>query len=277
MELKKEVTNEPDYYNSEEIANNYKIYMDTKTQLNKYSETPSIKKLLLNSDNNLEGKRVIDLACGCGDSTRLIVDILKPSELIGLDVSADMINKAQKEFESILTNNSKNKIEFHVRDCSNSELSREFSQFDLVHSQHLLCYASSLDMLYSMCKTMFNLTKPNGGICTGLFDSPFFRFGPDCQAKLDKYGFEMTRVEGVANKVHVKLYYGHVKLNRFLMEMFTFIYNPSVYERIFKEVGFREFEWVPFHLEEDPNMPDKHLFVKDYVENCAIVLFRAVR
>lgn len=141
---------EKDQYATQDLAENYRIFLKSREQELRYIQIPSIRKLL---GNSLKGKRVIDLACGNGGSTRILAD-LDPEELIGVDLSSEQVKLA----ENISIKDSKYaNIKYFVRDCSKP---LELGHFDVVFSKHLLNYANNLDTLKSMVQSMYDTTKP---------------------------------------------------------------------------------------------------------------------
>ena len=56
---------------------------------------------LLNAIETTDAKRAIDLGCGPGNSTELLVDRFPTAEVSGLDSSADMIEAARKRLPSL--------------------------------------------------------------------------------------------------------------------------------------------------------------------------------
>lgn len=90
---------------------------------------------------------------------------------------------------------------------------------------------------------------------------------------VEKYGLDMKKTNEV--EIVFKLHEGNVKTTRYLMDLHIFMWPPSVFEEAFAKAGFKEFEWVKTHLEEDPD--GKHLFHKDFVDYEVLTLFRAVR
>jgi SAM-dependent methyltransferase len=251
---------EKDQYSTEELAENYKLFLTSRAPELRYVQTPSIRKLL---NNSLKGQRVIDLACGHGGSTRILAD-LNPEELIGVDLSPEQVKMAIKESAD---DEKYAKIKYMVRDCCEP---LNLGEFDLVFSKHLLNYAETKEKLNKMVSSMFEATK-KGHVCAGLMFSPFLE--SKHYEKMFKYGLDMHRPNPV--EVFVKMYNGDVKTSRHLMNLRIFMWAPTVFEQAFKDAGFQNFEWVKAHLEEDPE--GKHLFHKDFVDYSPIILFKAIR
>jgi len=62
----------------------------------KYGEFPLLLKLLKLHDITLAGKVIMDMGCGSGYGTELIVKELKPSQVIAFDLMPEQIKLAQK-------------------------------------------------------------------------------------------------------------------------------------------------------------------------------------
>lgn len=141
---------EKDQYATQDIAENYRIFLKSREPELRYVQIPSIRALL---GNSLRGKRVVDLACGNGGSTRILAD-LEPDELIGVDLSPEQIKLAQG-----LSSKTPNyaKINYVVKDCAQP---LGLGLFDVVFSKHLLNYANNVETLKSMARIMFDATKP---------------------------------------------------------------------------------------------------------------------
>lgn len=141
---------EKDQYSTQDVAENYRLFLKSREPELRYVQIPSIRELL---GHSLRGKRVVDLACGNGGSTRIVAD-LEPDELVGVDLSPEQIKLA----ESLSSKDPRYaKIQFAVKDCAQP---LGLGQFDVVFSKHLLNYANNIETLKSMARAMFDATKP---------------------------------------------------------------------------------------------------------------------
>lgn len=93
--------------------------------------------------------------------------------------------------------------------------------------------------------------------------------------KMHKYGLDISKPNPV--ELFMKLYDGHIKSSRYLMNLRVFMWPPEEFEKAFAEAGFVDFEWVRLHLEGDDESDTKHLFHSDFVDYDALTLFKAVR
>lgn len=94
---------------------------------------PSVRNLL---NYDLSGQRVLNMACGAGESSTLLAD-LDPDEVVGADISSSMINMAIK---GCSLHPKYCHIKFVLRDCSKP---LDLGRFDLVFSKHFLNYAQN--------------------------------------------------------------------------------------------------------------------------------------
>lgn len=86
---------------------------------------PSIDLTNQMKDKNF--KRILDVGCGTGMSTACIFSIWKDAEIIGVDLSEEMLKKARKFMPS---------VSFSQRDCSKSLA--DMGNFDLIFSNAFL-------------------------------------------------------------------------------------------------------------------------------------------
>lgn len=251
-------------YDSNEKAKNYNTYASTNLFYQKIY-FPTIKEFF---GSSLENKRVLDLACGSGGSTRFLAK-LKPKELIGIDISQNMvdlaINFSANYHEDV--ENLKN-IKYICKDCSTPI---ELGMFDVVFSLHYLNYAHTKQKLFEMVKSMYESTKP-GGLCSGIMVNPFVK--NESFEKLNKYCVKFERQSGQL-ELNVSLYDGHVKDNKLLISFKNYIWQPELYEATFRECGFENFEWCCTKLGDE--FKEENEFFEDYFQARPHVFFKAQR
>lgn len=85
-------------------------------------EAPILKDLF----GSLEGMRVLEIGCARGHSTKLVLDFLKASSVVAIDLDPDSIEKAKKN----LSKYSSDRVQFHVGDIANLQFPDE--SFDAV-------------------------------------------------------------------------------------------------------------------------------------------------
>ena len=101
---------------------------------------------------NLKNKRVLDIACGAGNYSRLFCK-LGATKVTGVDSSLEMIKTAIANTPKYMP------IEYLVCDGENY---RQTNMFDVVFHSYFLNYASSLDSLNNMCHSITSNLKDNG-------------------------------------------------------------------------------------------------------------------
>lgn len=249
-------------YDSNEKANKFDKYAATNMLYQKLY-FPTTKELF---NYTLENKRVLDLACGTGQSTRFLAG-LKPSELIGVDISQNMIDLAIER--SINENNEflKN-IKYLCQDCSTS---LQLGQFDVVFSIHYLHYADSEQKLFDMIQCMYESTKP-GGTCLGIMASPFLK--NESFDKISKYSLKYERRMGDV-ETNVGLYDGDVKDNELLTQIKIYLWPPELYVNIFNKCGFKNFEWC--NLKVGSEFEEENGFFEDFLNIQPNLIFKAQR
>ncbi len=140
---------------------------------------------------------VVDLGCGTGISTRLILE-RKPGRIIGIDFSEPMIQQAREKFKGI------NVVDFRV--VSGEELSDVVSNADKVVSANFFQYISSSDevlhaiygALHSDGEYLFNVKVKAPGE-----QSVYFQLFKAAERAIKKvFGVEITlpKVKGVEPK-----------------------------------------------------------------------------
>jgi len=184
---------------------------------------PTFLKLL----GKTRGKKVIDLGCGSGYSTRLIKET-GSKEVVGVDISSKQILLAQEiEREKLLG------IRYY--ECDVVRLSSKFKNFDIATAFYLLHYASTKDELYKICKNIYNSLKPRGRFIAinGNPDYPLFESA--------KYGIKVEIIppifEGAIRKV--TYFDGNKKICSFN----NYFWKKDTYEVVLKNAGFEKIEW----------------------------------
>jgi len=121
---------------------NYQSWMKGKELGHNYLEKPAMYSKL----PKLKGKRVLCLGCGAGEECAYIKS--KGAEVIGIDISKEMIKLARK-------NNPK--IEFKIMDME--KLNFPNNHFDLVYSSLVVHYSNNWEKLFNQVKRVL---KKNG-------------------------------------------------------------------------------------------------------------------
>lgn len=249
-----------DQYHTDEKVHKYENYTD-RCLMRQYILKPSFQKIY---DKSLKNKRVIDFACGYGNSTEWLID-LEPEELIGVDLSPAMIDAIKKRFSS---HPNYSKFKFLVHDGSQP---LNLGQFDVVQSSFFLSHAESKEQLTKMVKIMADSTR-KGGVCLGLMTSPHFK--KEKFSKMFKYHIEFRDNDSGNKYMHtVRFHDGPVGEGKFLCEVEQFTYETEFYEKAFLQAGFDQFEWI------NPSLFSKTMndYFKDYFEANPYIIFKAIK
>ncbi|KAJ9604650.1 hypothetical protein H2200_010764 [Cladophialophora chaetospira] len=131
----------------------------------------SMKKLpaaLLERDNlraavtpYLHEAKVLDLACGTGYYSRLLLD-WGASKIVGVDISSTMVDAALKSAERDVIG--RDKLSFHVGDATNPLPKEVMAQgpFDIVLGAWFLNYADNVETMTAMFRNISSALKSDG-------------------------------------------------------------------------------------------------------------------
>ena len=205
---------------------------------------------LFNILGNINGSRVLDMACGDGFYTRLLKRA-GAATVTGIDISAEMVRLAeQAEAEHPLG------CTYVQQDVSTFEAS---ATVDVVVAVYLLNYARTADQLLRFCRVCHDSLRP-GGRVVGFNDN--IRNPPKGTVSWEEYGLEKTcrpdPEEGDVIRYTITNSDGtQFKFNNFYL-------SPETYRKAFRDAGFREFRWldVLVHPAERSN-PRWNRFVED--------------
>ena len=178
---------------------------------------------------DLQGKRVLDLACGEGIYTRKMKRHGAVT-ILGVDISPKMIDLAEsQEREQPIG------CEYVVADVATLG---KLDEFDVVVGVYLLNYAKSADELARFCEAIFKNLRA-GGYFVGINDNPanpVEKYG-----LYTKYGFWKTtpspRTEGTPITYHIRNPDG----TEFRFD--NYYLAPATYEAAFQQAGFADFTW----------------------------------
>ncbi|QRK07919.1 class I SAM-dependent methyltransferase [Archangium violaceum] len=203
---------------------------------------------------NLEGKSVLDLACGSGHYSRLLKDH-GAERVEGVDISPEMVQVArQKEQEQ------RRGVLYHVFDAA--ALPR-LGDFDLVTAVYLLNYARTRDDMLRMCRSAFSNLK-EGGRCIAFTIDPAFDLR---RSNWAEYGFEVRSERFEEGR--------YVCEARFSTAPSTpveyFRWSTQVYESVLAEAGFRQVAWHPFEIPAEALEKYGEAYWREYRENPLLI------
>ncbi len=176
---------------------------------------------------DVEGKRVLDVACGEGHFTRML-RTAGAAKVVGIDISDEMIGLArEQEARNPLG------IDYRVEDAR--RVGGE-TDFDLVVAAWLLVYARARAELVEMCRGLASRLRAGGRLVT-LINNPAFRdFEPAPDYR--KYGFQMSfddqPSEGAPIKVTLLLKDSTIEIENYYLPM-------AAYESALAQAGFENF------------------------------------
>ncbi|WOO42680.1 class I SAM-dependent DNA methyltransferase [Rubellicoccus peritrichatus] len=127
---------------------------------------------------DVEGLKVVDIACGQGYFTRLLKQG-NPASICGFDSSSQMIKLARDEEKSKPMG-----IDYQVGDITDESL---HGDFDLAVAAWLLVYAKSYEMLDEVCTGLARQLKSGGRFVTFTTNCDVHTHKPD----YSKYGFRI--------------------------------------------------------------------------------------
>lgn len=116
---------------------------DIYNRYNKERIQPSVD--LVGRLSHKKFKRILDVGCGTGMSTASISAVWKDSEIIGADLSQEMLTKAKEALPS---------VSFVQRDCSKSLL--DMGNFDLIFSNAFIQWIPNQEKFFKNSFAMLN-------------------------------------------------------------------------------------------------------------------------
>ncbi|KAK4546601.1 hypothetical protein LTR36_001818 [Oleoguttula mirabilis] len=134
------------------IGARYKSMSDLPAQA---PEKPSVLNVL----GDVKGLNCLDLACGLGRWSHMLVEE-GAAHVTGVDISEGMIASARETLCN-LPEVQRSKMEFHVQDCSKPFAAPD-GPFDLVLAVWFLNYASCYEEMLMMWRNVHDNLKPGG-------------------------------------------------------------------------------------------------------------------
>jgi toxoflavin synthase len=202
----------------------------------------------------LEGKRVLDLACGFGFYTRLLKQ-RGAAQVTGIDISPEMIRLAHQQEQAEPLG-----ITYQVGDAVTLP---PLAPFDLVTAVHLLTYATSKDQLLGMFRSVYaNLVA--GGRFIAYTNNPTFTLSkPNCT----KYGVTVLRLEPEEDRYACEAEFAAAPPFR----VRWYQWHQAPYEWALQEAGFRDFMWYPSEVAPEDVARYGEAYWRDFYDNCPII------
>jgi len=202
----------------------------------------------------LEGKHVLDVACGFGFYTRLLKQ-RGAAQVLGVDISPEMIRLADQQEQAEPLG-----ILYQVGDAVTLP---PLGTFDLVTAVHLLTYATSKDQLLGMFRSIYaNLVV--GGRFLAITNNPTFTLSkPNCT----KYGVTVLRLEPEADRYACEAEF--VTEPPFRVRWYQ--WHQAPYEWALQEAGFRDFAWYPAEVAPEDVARYGEAYWCDFYDNCPLI------
>ncbi len=220
--------------------------------IEQYTFKQTISQLITtqNLTKKIEKISVCDLACGTGTYTRILSEYFPEGEIIGIDLSQDMVDKAN-QIESLNMNMNKtsttnNRIRYFKGDCLNLSLSDIFtshSKFDLINACWLLNYASSVDILNQSIVNIKKILKP-GGYFMGII--PNETSHPNAWKICKEFGITNIPKNGdyerdsynIGENLLLVLFEPGNFVQPYKFEVDVYYYDDDTYRKAFEKAGF---------------------------------------
>ncbi|WP_235870734.1 class I SAM-dependent methyltransferase [Rhodococcus xishaensis] len=212
---------------------------------------------------DVKGKKVLDVACGSGDFTR-ILRRAGAAPMVGLDISEKMIGLARKQEEREPLG-----IEYIVADARSVVPQQDF---DVAVAAYLLMYARDRDELGRMCRGLACRVKSGGRFVTITTNPDLYSFGQVPNYR--KYGFEIELAESVFEGAPIQL---TALLGDSPLVIDNYYLPIDAYESAFRDAGFRDFAVHMPELSPAPEAGDEGDYWDDYLNYPPAVVMECVR
>jgi SAM-dependent methyltransferase len=228
------------------------------SRYDEYARTATLKRAesytFFQMVGELEGIRIMDLACGFGFYTRLLKQ-RGAATVLGVDISPEMVRLGNQQEQAERLG-----ITYHVGDAV--QLPR-LGRFDLVSAVYLLNYATNKDQLLGMFRSAYD-NLADGGRFVAYTVNPEFTLGkPNCT----KYGVTVLRemLEGDRYACDAE----------FVTDPPTpvswFRWSQATYEWAVKEAGFESFAWHPSEVAPEDIVSYGEAYWRDFHDNCLVI------
>lgn len=238
----------------DKIVEGYK--QQTERPLRKFAYDYTLTKNI----GDLRGKRVLDLACGEGISSRMARD-LEAEEVVGVDESIEQIKKAQEKELSLPENK---RIKYIVADGGNLPLKTE-EKFDVVTGMMFLNYAESKERLKDFVSNIKSSLKDDGVFYAMLPNPDIFRDYDGYKVKMKA----QSPKEGSIVDITVSDFEGN-KLNEFT----NYYWSRETYQKELEKQGF-EVQWIDSEISPKGIKEYGEDFWKDYEKKPIYVMIKA--
>jgi toxoflavin synthase len=228
------------------------------SKYDEYARTATLKRAesytFFQMVGKLEGKRVMDVACGFGFYTRLLKQ-RGAATVLGVDISPEMIRLANQQEQAEPLG-----IAYQLGDAV--QLPR-VGRFDLVTAVYLLNYATNKDQLLGMFRSAYDNLVEGGRFVAYTVNPEFTLNKPNCT----KYGVTVLRETPEEDR--------YVCESEFVTDPPTpvswFRWNQATYEWAVKEAGFLDFAWHPSEVAPQDVASYGEAYWRDFHDNCLVI------
>lgn len=209
------------------IAEQYRL--SKQSPLRRWVEVPTFFELV----GNVEGLRVLDLACGDGFYSRKLAEM--GARVVAVDISAEMIRLAREaEAQDPLA------IDYY---CADVATLPALGRFDLVTAAYLLHYAKDQAELGRMCRNIAACLSA-GGRFVGINENP--AKPAEEGGEYAAYGFSKSLLDPLqeGSRISYQMLTGR--------ELFAFEvqwFSAQAYQLALTQAGFTAVQWRPLVLD----------------------------
>lgn len=233
---------------------------------------------------------IMDVACGLGHYVARAYSLSLTDDIVGIDISDDMIGYAKTEYNDLIKDSSN--VKFETMDVCDLIKHEEYhNKFDVINASFLYNYARNTDELTSMMSSVYSCLKPNGGLHTGITLNP--QVINDNNDSLNKYGiqvyFDNSRELDYKPSIDGEIMYANLMMNSQDKEATPLIvhwYSKNGLINCFKNAKFDEKNIQLIHpknwtIENDNdctlNEKEKKLFKQYANGNPEMILFQLTK
>jgi len=202
----------------------------------------------------LEGKRVLDLACGFGFYTRLLKQH-GAAQVLGVDISPEMIRLAHQQEQAEPLG-----ITYQVGDAAALP---QLGPFDLVTAVYLLNYATSKDQMLGMCRSVYDNLVAGGHFVAYTVNPAFTLSKPNST----KYGVTVLRQTPEVDRYMCDLEFVTDPPTPYQHPQ----WNQGTHEWAITEAGFRAFAWHPSEVAPEDVAHYGPAYWRDFYDNCLVI------
>lgn len=200
-------------------ANEYQIFKNERLQ-------PTLD--LINRLPNLNYKSILDIGCGSGMSTFPLEKRYPQANIVGVDMSSEMLEKAKQ---------TKSTIQWVQRDCSKPL--DDLGRFDLIFSNAFLHWLGSLDNQEKFLSNVSKMLNPNGVLAVQLPNRNDMEVNMCIDAVASEYGTKFADIKKILNNCSINDYYNMLLKSYDKVQIWQTNYGHilNTHEEIIKFVG----------------------------------------